>query len=155
MAVFAYGPTIGFVVTTPVLAAYASWLLLQNGTAGLYVVKWLALRRINGKRHFFDDHAIEIVEVDGRCRVAANDALAVLHIEADAPTLRRLQLQCGAEGFFQDEGGRWWFDEAAIVKWLDDSGRTQQHRNQRLRLWLEREVFPPLHRKAENRAIPY
>ena len=44
MAVFAYGPVLGFVVCTPVLAGYASWLLLHNGSAGHSVMKWLALR---------------------------------------------------------------------------------------------------------------
>jgi hypothetical protein len=154
MAVFAYGPVLGFVVCTPVLAGYASWLLLHNGSAGLSVMKWLALRRINGQRHFFDEHAIDVRTVDGRCRVAARDVLAALGETGGPRMLHRLRVQCGPEGFFEDEDGHWWFDEAAILQWLDASGRTREHRTQRLRLWLEREVFPVLRRREERRGTP-
>ena len=150
LAWYAYGPVIGFVVCSPILGAYAAWLLIHRAETWLYFPKWLALRKIHGKRHFFDDRPIRIEEHDGRLRVAAADIFDILGERPGPDTLRRLRVHLGDQGLFPDENGEWWFEEAAVLQWL--WRRTERHsrQTQRLHFWLAREAFPALHRKKQR-----
>jgi len=147
LAWFAYGPVLGFVVCSPVLGAYVAWLLIHRAESWLFFPKWLALRKINGKRHFFDDRVLRIEENGGGYRVAAEDIFGILGEKPGADTLRRMRVHLGEQGFFQDEDGSWWFKDAALLQWLDRRTERLSRTAQRLRFWLEREAFPVLYRK--------
>ena len=154
MSWFAYGPVIGFLVCTPMLCSYLAWVLMYRGDSGLRFFKWLALRRIDGRLHYFDDTPVIVEERLGLCRVAARDVFAVLREPLDAPTLRRLQLHFGASGFFQDEENRWWFAEDAALAFLRRRAQPLSRPAQRFHDWLQNEAFAALHRKVEVRAGP-
>lgn len=149
LAWFAYGPVLGFVVCSPILGVYVAWLLIYRAESWLFFPKWLALRKVNGKRHFFDDHPVRIEECDGGYRVAAADIFTVLGEKPGPDTLRRMRLQLGEQGLRQDENGNWWFEEAALLQWLWHRTERQGRTTQRLHFWLEREAFPALHRKQQ------
>lgn len=150
LAWFAYGPVIGFVVCSPILGAYVAWLLIHRAESWLYFPKWMALRKIHGKRHFFDDRPLRVEERDGCYRVAAADIFDVLGERPGPDTLRRMRVQLGEQGFFQDEKGDWWFEEAAALQWLWRRAQRQSRSSQKLHFWLQREAFPALHRKKQN-----
>ncbi|HYA60286.1 MAG TPA: hypothetical protein VED85_08000 [Burkholderiaceae bacterium] len=150
LAWFAYGPVLGFVVCSPVLGAYVAWLLIHRAESWLFFPKWLALRKINGKAHFFDDRPLRIEEHDGGYRAAAEDIFGILGVKPSADTLRRMRVQLGEQGFFQDEDGDWWFAEAALLQWLGRRTERLSRTEQRLHFWLEREAFPVLRRKKTN-----
>lgn len=148
-----FGPLIGFVICTPVLGAYGAWLLLNHGGAGYRGLRWLALRKVNGCYHAFDDLEVRAEWCDRHCRVAAPDIFNILGEKTSDQTLRRLEISYGPRGFFQDDNGGWWFGEAAILQYLKRRARKPGHKAHRLQLWLEREVFPPLHKKAEIQGL--
>jgi len=154
MSWYAYGPVMGFLVCTPMLCAYLAWALMYRGDGGLRFFKWLALRKIDGHFHYFDDTPVRVEEHLGLCRVAARDVFAVLHEPLDAPTLRRLQLHFGASGFFQDEQKQWWFAESAALAFLQRRAQPLSRPEKRFHDWLQNEVFAALHRKVEVRAGP-
>lgn len=151
MARFASGPTLAFVVCSPLLAAYLAWFLIHRGSSGLFFLKRTALREHDGKGHFFGDLPIRIEESDGRCRIAVRDLFEALGERLDAQTLRRLQLNWGEGALCRDEAGDWWFEEAAALQWLGDRSEGLNRTAQRLRRWLEREALAALHRKMELR----
>lgn len=150
----AYGPVAGFVATSPVLAVCGAWWLVHHGTGIRAAVRWLALRKIDGNFHAFDGEGVRIAWAEGQCRVAALDVFQVLRVPLDATSIRRLVAACGEEGFFQDAKGEWWFGESALLQWLDKRGTRLERRENRFRLWLEREAFPPAHRKAGIESRP-
>jgi len=149
MAWFAYGPVIGFAICSPIVGGYLAWLLVHRAEAWLFFPKWLALRDLDGTRHFFNDRPLRIEACDGRCRIAAADVFSVTGQKASDQKLRWLQSRLGSQSFFQDEEGIWWFDEAAVLEWLKGHGPHANRITRRLHRWLEREAFPALHRKIE------
>ena len=148
-----FGGLIGFVVCVPILGAYASWILVNHGGAGYRGLRWLALHKVNGNYLAFDDLQVRVEWRDGQCRVAAWDVFNVLHEKLEDQACRRLGISYGEQGFFQDEHGAWWFGEKTILQWLNNRAHKFDKQALRLRLWLEREVFPPLHKKAEIRGL--
>jgi hypothetical protein len=145
----AYGPVLGFVVCSPVLGVYGAWWLVNHGAGTRHWFRWLALRKVDGDYHAFDGVAVRIGWGEGRCRVAAQDVFKVLREEFNAKTSRRLEADFAEGGFFKDEKGDWWFGESALLQWLARRGTRLDRRTNRFRLWLEREAFPPMHRKKE------
>jgi len=144
-----YGPVVGFLVCTPILGAYGAWWLVHHGGANTrHWLRWLALRKVSGNYHAFDDVSVRIVWRNGQCWVAAKDVFNVLCEEFDARTRRRLEMSCGQGGFVRDERGDWWFGDSALIQWLEKRSTGFDRRVNRFRLWLEREAFPPLRRKA-------
>jgi hypothetical protein len=142
-----YGPVVGFLLCTPILGAYGAWCLVHHGASARHWVRWLVLRKVSSNYHAFDDISVRIVWRNGQCWVAAVDVFNVLHEEFDATTRRRLEMSCGQGGFVRDETGDWWFGDSALLQWLEK--RTSfDRRVSRFRLWLEREAFPPMRRKA-------
>jgi hypothetical protein len=146
---FAYGPVAGFLVSTPVLGVYGALLLVYRAPGMRHWLRWLVLRKVQGIYQAFDGVAVRIAWRDGQCRVAAHDVFEVLRERLDARACRHLVAVCGAEGFTQDEKGDWWFGEPALLQWLEKYGAHADRRAWRFRIWFEREVFPPMHRKAE------
>jgi hypothetical protein len=82
--------------------------------------------------------------------VRARDAFAVMAEEAQEQDWRRLATRFGEAQFFMDADGDWWFGESAVLQWLESRAERFDARAQKFRLWLMREVFPPLHRWAET-----
>jgi len=116
----AYGTTLGFAVSSPVLGVYFSWWLLHRGAGGgLRWARWMALRSVDGRYHAFQDCPVSILWRAGQCVVLAQDAFRVVNLTVDEQTLRRLATRFGETQFFQDEGGQWWFGETAVLVWLD------------------------------------
>ena len=149
------GPLIGLVVCVPILGVFGSWLLVTNCATGCRWIRWLALRGINGNYNAFDDCEVRVEWRDGQCRVAARDVFKALGEELDDKTCRQTRISYGEKNFWQDEHGEWWFGEEAIRQWLNRRANKFDRRAHRLYLWLEREVFPPLRRRAEiSRSTP-
>jgi len=145
----AYGPVLGFVVCSPLLGVYGAWWLVNHGAGMRHWLRWLALRKVDGHLHAFDGLTIRIGWSEGRCRVAAQDVFKALREEFNAKASRRLEADFAAGGFFKDKKGDWWFEESALLQWLERRSTRLDRRTNRLRLWLEREAFPPMHRKEE------
>jgi len=80
---YAYGPLMGFVVSSPVLGVYFSLLLLQRGGNGLRWVKWLALRKVDGRFYAFRGHPVSVHWNCGQCWVRAVDIFDVLNHSSD------------------------------------------------------------------------
>jgi hypothetical protein len=112
-------------------------------------IRWLTLHKANGKFRAFDDIEVGIEWHDRQCRVAARDVFNVMQEKPDKRTSRRLALSYGKRGFFQDESGRWWFGEESILLWLNQRAHKFDERAHRFHHWLERDIFPPLHKQAE------
>jgi hypothetical protein len=153
LAQFSYGPVAGFVVCSPILAAYGAWWILNRGVGARHWLRWLALREVNGNYHAFDEVPVRIAWDDGQCWVAAKDVFEVLREQLDAQTSRRLVTACGQGAFIKDQHGAMWFAESALLQWLGKrSARTDRRTNQ-FKLWLEHEAFPAMHKK-EERTVP-
>jgi hypothetical protein len=146
-----YGPVMGFLVCTPILGAYGAWWLVHHGASIRHWVRWLALRKVSGNYHAFDDVAVRMQCRNGQCWVAAQDVFKVLCEQFDAKACRRLEMSCGPEGLVRDESGDWWFEGSALLQWLQRRSTGFDRRVNRFRRWLEREAFPPLRRKEELR----
>jgi len=151
IATHLFGRAGALLVVAPVIGAYLSVLLLKRGGGVLRFIKWLAMREVDGTRHFFGNQALCVEDHGGRCRIAARDVFAVLEETYDAQALRRVQLDQGAEAFYRDEHGEWWFTEDAVLKWVSRRAQRLDRPAQQFYLWLEREAFRPLHRKIEMR----
>jgi len=144
-----YGPVAGFLICTPILGAYGAWWLVHHGGANArHALRWLAFRKVSGNYQAFDDISVRIAWRNGQCWVAAEDVFKVLREEFDARARRRLEMSCGQQDFVRDERGDWWFSDSALVHWLQKRSTGFDRRVNRFRLWLEREAFPPLRRKA-------
>jgi len=157
LSCYAYGAVVGFVYSSPMLAALVGWVLVYRGGGLLWAAKWLALRRLDGARHYFDDRPIRIEWRDGRACIGAFDIYEVLHAAPPTPSqLRRLALQFDAEDFFQDDQRQWWFTEDALLRWLQRRGQGADRTTLRLERWLRHEALPALHRKAgrETTSLP-
>jgi hypothetical protein len=143
-----YGPAVGFLVCTPILGAYGAWWLVHHGGSNTrHWLRWLALRKVSGNYHAFDDVAVRMEYRNGQCWVGAQDVFKVLRERFDTKACRRLEMSCGPEGFARDERGDWWFEGLALLRWLEKRSTGFDRRLNRFRLWLEREAFPPLRRK--------
>ncbi|HEX4583954.1 MAG TPA: hypothetical protein VH183_03935 [Burkholderiaceae bacterium] len=151
IARFAYGPTLGFVICTPILGVYLAWFLIHRAGSGFFFLKWMTLRKSNGRLHAFGDRPVRIEQHDGQCRVAARDLFDVLGESFDTQAIRRLRLSWGQAAFCRDERGQWWFEETAVLQWLARRAEGRNRTAQQLLWWLEREAFPALHRKREAR----
>jgi hypothetical protein len=146
----AYGPVLGFVVSSPILGVYVSLLILHRGGGTLRWAKWWTLRKSDGQYHAFQDLPVQVLWRDGQCWVRARDVFRVIAEEPDQHALRRLALRFGEAQFFADHQGEWWFGEAAVVQWLDARGQKLDTVAMKFQLWLQREVFPPMHRRSER-----
>jgi hypothetical protein len=149
LASLLFGKVIGFVVCVPLIGVFVSRLLLNHAGAGYDAMRWLALHKLNGNYHTLDDRHIRVVWLDGQCAVAASDVFKHLNEKSSAASCRRLAIAFGDSGFFQGEQGAWWFGENAALAWLNKRAHKADQNALRLKLWLEREVFPPFHKKAE------
>ncbi len=148
-AQFFFGWLIGFVVITPVIGVAVSVFLVKHGTGGTF--RWfkrMALNDLQGIHHAFHDHPVRVCWQDGNCQTLAADVFDILHHQADATALRRLALQYGNDGFFRDERGYWWFGESALLDWLHRRSLSLDQQTLRLHRWFEKEVFPPMRKKA-------
>lgn len=145
----AYGPLLGFVVSSPVLGVYAALWMRFGSESTWRWFKWLALRKVDGRHYAFQDHPIGIRLSEGQCWVRAQDAFAVVKEKPDEAALRRLSLRFGDAAFQADASGQWWFAEDAIMAWLAPRAARHDPVANRFALWLGREVFPPMRRRAE------
>jgi hypothetical protein len=146
---FAYGPVLGFVVSSPILGVYASLLILHRGGAAVRWARWMALRKIDGAHYAFQDLPVRVQWHDGQCWVRARDAFRVMGENPDEHALRRISQNLGDAQFFADARGDWWFGEAAVIHWLDPRCESLDIVALKFQTWLRREVFPPLHRRSE------
>jgi hypothetical protein len=147
---YAYGPVIGFLVSSPVLGVYVSLLILHRGCGGLRWFKWLALRKVDGQFRAFQGNPISVRCSDGQCCVRASDLFRALGHVADDAALRRLALRFGDAQFFPDAAGAWWFGERAALEWLQARAARLDPVAIKCERWLRKEVFPPLRRRAER-----
>jgi hypothetical protein len=147
-----FGRLVGFVVCVPILGAYISRLLVNHGASCYCGLRWLALNRVNGSYHAFDDLQVRVEWNIDQCRVAARDVFRIMDEKPDAVALRRLCVAHGEDGFFQDDRGDWWFGEAAVLQWLSLRAQRFDERAQRFHRWFEKDVFPPMRKKAELKA---
>lgn len=145
----AYGPLLGFVVSSPVLGVYAALWMRFGSESTFRWFKWLALREVEGRHYAFQDHPIGIRWSEGQCWVRAQDAFALLKENPDDAALRRMALRFGDTAFHPDSSGSWWFAEHAILEWIAPRAARPDPVANRFALWLEREVFPPMRRRAE------
>ena len=152
VASFLFGQLIGFVVCVPILGAFVARLIVNHGSAGYRGFRWLALREFNGNYHAFNDLPVRVEWDVDQCRVMAGDVFNVMHERPDAQARRRLCVAYGEHGFFQDERGDWWFGEAAVLQWLSLRAQRFDERAQRFHRWFEKDVFPPMRKKAELKA---
>jgi len=152
VAAFLFGRLIGFVVCVPIVGAFVARLIVNHGSAGLRGFSWLAWHEFSGTYHAFNDLQVRVEWDVDQCRVMARGVLNVMHERPDATTWRRLCIAYGERGFFPDEGGEWWFGEAAVLEWLSHRAHKFDAQAQRFQRWFERDVFPPMHKKAEIRA---
>lgn len=149
-ATFFLGWLIGFVVITPVIGVAISVFLVKHAAGGTF--RWfkrMALNELQGNHHAFNDRPVCVRWQNGECKTLATDVFDILGYRVDATLSRRLALQYGDNGFFGDERGRWWFGESALLDWLQRRAQTLDHQTLRLHRWFEKEVFPPMRKKAE------
>ena len=150
IAKFFFGWLIGFVVITPVIGVAVSVFIVNHGAGGTFgLFKRMALNDRQGIHHAFHDHPVRVCWQNSNCQTLAADVFDILHHHADATAMRRLALQYGNNGFFRDEGGQWWFGEPALLDWLRRRSQTLDQQTLRLHRWFERDVFPPMRKKAE------
>jgi len=152
LARFSYGPVAGFVVCSPILAAYGAWWILNRGLGARHWLRWLALREVNGSYHAFDEVPVRIAWNEGQCWVAAQDVFEVLHARLDAQTSRRLVTAYGKVGLIKDQHGAMWFAESALLQWLERRSMRTDRRTNQFKLWLEHEAFPAMHKKEARTA---
>lgn len=152
VASFLFGPLIGFVVCVPIVGTFVARLIVNHGAASVRGFRWLALREFNGSYHAFNDLHVRVEWDVDQCRVMAKDVFNVMHERPDAKLRRRLCIAYGEHGFYQDERGDWWFGETAVLAWLGHRAQRFDERAQRFLRWFERDVFPPMHKKAEIKA---
>jgi hypothetical protein len=147
---FFFGWLIGFVVVTPVIGIAVSVFLVKHGAGGTFrLFKRMALNELQGVHHAFYDHPVCVRWQDGDCKTRAADVFDILSHQTNATLLRRLALQYGDDGFFKDQRGCWWFGESALLDWLHRRSQTLDHQTLRLLRWFEKDVFPPMRKKAE------
>lgn len=135
------GPEEALAWTLPLAGAVAAGWLLRHGFSCLAG----RLRPKDGAGPSFGRHRVRLCHAGERCAIDAEDALRAMKIRPDEMTLRRLALRYGDCGFFQDENGRWWFCEQALLDWLQRRAHDGDLRAQHFRHWLEREALPPEH----------
>ncbi|WP_374328014.1 hypothetical protein [Azonexus sp.] len=149
-AQFFFGWLIGFVVITPVIGVAVSVFLVKHGAGVTF--RWLKRMALNdqqGIHHAFHDHPVRVRWQNNDCQTLAADVFDILHHQADTNLLRRLALQYGNDGFFRDERGAWWFSGSALLDWLHRRSQSLDQQTLRLHRWFNKEVFPPMRKKAE------
>lgn len=153
---FFFGWLLGFVMITPIIAIAISVFIVKHGAGGTFRwFKHLALNDLQGIHHAFNDRPVCIRWHNGDCKTLASDVFNILHHPVDATLLRRLAIQYGDDGFFRDHRGRWWFGESALLDWLHRRSHTMDQQTLRLHRWFEKEVFPPMRKKADlNGSLP-
>ena len=152
VASFLFGRLIGFVICVPIIGTFAARLIVNHGSAGYRGFRWLALHEFNGSYYAFNDLHVRVEWDIDQCRVMASDVFNVMREKPDAKARRRLCIAYGEHGFFQDVRGDWWFGEAAVLAWLNHRAHRADERAQRFHCWFDKDVFPPMHKKAELRA---
>jgi hypothetical protein len=151
-AQFFFGWLIGFVVITPVIGVAVSVFIVNHGAGGtLRLFKRMALNDLQGIHHAFHDRPVWVRWQDGGCQTLASDVFDILDHQSSGARLRHLARHYGDDGFFKDESGRWWFGESALLDWLHRRSQSLDHQTLRLHRWFEKEVFPPMRKKAELR----
>jgi hypothetical protein len=146
---FAYGPVVGFVMSSPVLAVYVALLFRFRSETVFRWFKWLALRQVDGRYYAFQDRPVQVRWNEGQCWVRARDAFRVVSEEPGEQALRRLAMRFGEAQFCLDAHGERWFGEDAILEWLESRAGHFDAVARKFHHWLQREVFPPMHRRAE------
>lgn len=149
MASFFFGNLIGLVLCVPIVGVYSAVFLVNHAGASYRWAYWLTWRKVNGHYQTFDDREVCIEWRAQHCRVATADVFRVMQLKPDAMEHRKLGVRHGSEGFYRDERGIWWFSEPALLNWLKPRAERMDERAIRLLRWLEKEVFPPMHKKAE------
>jgi hypothetical protein len=148
-----FGLSIALLLCSPVIGGYGAWFLVNLGSKSYKSLRWLALNKVNGHFHAFSDIEVQVEWNDGQCEVAAKDVFNVMHEKPDAQTLRRLGIRFGERGFFQDDAGAWWFGETAVLTWLNERAHKLDQKAHQFHYWFERDVFPPLRKKAEIKGL--
>lgn len=103
-----------------------------------------------GKYFEFDGMQVRIDCEDNAVRVMADDVFRQIGYKPGDSDRRRLALSYGASGYRRAAGEPDTFSEEAALAFL--AGRREKQ-VPRLRLWLQREVFPNLHARME-RGLP-
>ena len=145
-----FGLQLGLVAISPVIGVAVSVFVVKHGAGGtIRFFKRIALNEFQGVHHAFNDHTVSVRWQDGDCKTLASDVFDILKHQADATMLRRLALQYGNDGFFKDEQGLWWFGESALLDWLRRRSQKLDQQTLSLQRWFEKDVFPPMRKKAE------
>jgi len=142
--------------TSPLIGVALSYGLVQHWSGKpLHWMKKAAYAGTQGVHHAYDDLPVRVLWEDESCHVAIRDVFAVMRIPpaVRAKTLRRLALDYPDGGVFVDADQEWWFTEAAVLDWLDGKAHQLDQRALRFKLWLERDTFAPLRKKAEIRRL--
>lgn len=130
------------------IAGWAVWLL----PAGAAIVAG-GLIRHGGRgppRHAqqFGGLRIHIRWSGQDCVIDAGDALHAMRVKAEEAMLRRLAVRYGDDRLFQDENGRWWFCETALLDWLHRKAGEGDPRAPGFHRWLAREALPAMRRRG-------
>jgi hypothetical protein len=107
------------------------------------------LERWHGNYYSFDGYQVRIIEDLGRTWIVLNDAKARAKLQVSETELKSL----GPDALLHLEE----FRTRAIVDTalLTLLSRRNYPDANKFRLWLEREVLPPLHRKRTGERVPY
>jgi hypothetical protein len=100
-----------------------------------------------GQERLFGNQPVRMRRGGRNCAIDAEDALHVMYLQPHETALHRLALRYGDENFFQDENGRWWFGQSALLDWLQQKAHEGDPRALRFRRWLEREALPGWRRR--------
>ena len=149
---FAFGG-IGILFWIPMAAWFVARGLVAGGSAAHGWSRRQLWQEVQGRHHAFDDIWVRIEDGGrGNFRIRTEDVLRVLALDLDDLALRKLGARLPPGALFRDQAGLWWFTEAALLDYLGQHAARQDGRAWRFRLWLEREVLPPLRRQAEKGA---
>jgi len=141
-----YGLGIGLLIWLPGAGSLAAVWFLYGGSRFRAWLRWLTMRRLEGRHFAFDNIPVRIECTDEGIFVNAADVFAVLDAPLDPAAARRLALRLGEAGFARDPDGQWWFESGALLAWLETRGDKHDPLTRRLRNWLERDTLPPLRR---------
>ncbi len=107
------------------------------------------LERWQGSYYSFDEHQVRIVEHRGSVWIVLRDALARSKLQVNDDELAALPR--GSIGELEE------FRERAVtdVALLELLSRRNYAEAIRFRVWLEREVLPPIYRRRTGQKVPY
>lgn len=140
---------VGFVAWLPLGAAIIAFGLFDVGEWFYRLARRATLREEQGS-YVYDDIRLHIHWQDGHCRVEARGLFRVIGFVPGRIEIAKLMHRKGMRALCEEKG-RLWFGEEFVLEWL----RTLRTREtapalDKFILWLEREPFADLHRKAQR-----